>query len=252
MSRVSLRDLHIEDEAAFRHVGWYGDLKAVMARPPQAFAVLEGEASRPGDARLLNLAFWQPGDVAEVLCEPVISADQLMHSAWHVLGCNALGAAARTALGLLLVESVASAFDIYLVGRVLGHCPDALFLQTQVPAMADAAEEAGLSDDGFAALLQRAADEPEECFEQLQQLLFSVASQLLEARDVDAAKAVLLAHRRATFAPLLHHYELVTWVLYARCYGAGGSAAAVAQSAAALAEGHALKWLRHHWLNKQC
>ena len=248
VSRVSLRDLHIEDEVAYRHVGLYAELKAVMARPHVTFGVLDASSAGRDDAQLLNLAFWQPGDVAEVLSEPVITADQLMHNAWHVLAQDAFGEAAGSAHGLLLAEAIASAFDIYLVGRLLGHSPDAQFLQTQVPAMADAAAEAGMDDDGFASLLQRAASEPEACFDALQQLLFTVAKELAAATGIDAADDVLQAHRGHPFAPLLHHYELVTWVLYARCYGSDSDTAAVEQIQAAMAKGNGLEWLSEHWL----
>ncbi len=248
ITRVKLRELAIDDEADFRHVGLYPDLKAVMAGEGVHFGVLDGPCAGPSDAQLLNLAFWQPGDVAEVLSEPVIAADQVMHSAWHALAFEALAEAGASALGLLLAESIASAFDIYLVGRLIGHAPEAQFLQTQVPAMRDAAEDANMADDAFEALLQRAAEQPEACFSQLQSLLFRVASELLQSPDIDRAHTVLQAHHSEPFAPLLHHYELVSWVLYARCYGSGSSDK-VAQTWAAMRSAQCtLTWLSDTWL----
>ena len=39
---------------------------------------------------------------------------------------------------LFFAESIASAFDVYLVGRLIGQRPDSDFLQTQLPIMREA------------------------------------------------------------------------------------------------------------------
>jgi len=221
LQRISVEDLHIEDESSFRHVELYGRLKAALRAIGSVFCHPEAATSIAGedDARLLNLAFWRPGDVAEVLPDDVITADQLAHNAWHAVVRRGLGDEAASADGLLLGEAIASAFDLYMVGRLLGHAPESQLLATQVPAMADAAAAAGLGEAAFAALLERCSREPEASFEQLRQLLFDVSVALVACDGVDEAATVLEAHASHHFAPLLHHYELSTWVLFARCYG---------------------------------
>jgi hypothetical protein len=153
-----------------------------------------------------------------VLTEAAISADVVAHVAWHHAARRALGPAAASAGGLFLAEAVASAFDLFLVGRLLGHAPDAAFLETQVPAMADAASAAGLSDDDFEALLQGVSADPDRAFEDLRELLFDAATALVSCRDVDAAAGALERFDAHRFAPLLHHYELSNWILYARAH----------------------------------
>src|SRR6202012_2696764 len=104
----------------------------------------------------LNLTFWDPGEQGDVLASDVIPADVVTHVAWHHLARRALDkvGAGTSADALLLGEAIASAFDLHLVGRLLGHAPDAQFLETQVPAMAEVAEAAGLDEAGFEALLE--------------------------------------------------------------------------------------------------
>ena len=217
MRTMSLLELHIEDEASFRHVAIYADLKAALRRHDAKFCVDDA-------AELLNLAFWRPAGVAEVLRDEVISADQVAHNAWHVVAAAALGDAAQSKEGLLLAESIASAFDIYMTGRLLGHSPDALFLTTQIPAMREAAELAGFEERQFTALLTAASDEPEKSFEQLRQLLFDVSTELVACDGIDDAARIMQQAAEHPFAPLLDHYELPTWVLFARAYGHDASA----------------------------
>lgn len=212
MRTVAFEQLHIEDEPSFRHVAIYADLKAALKRSGAKFGIDDA-------AQVLNLAFWKPGDIAEVLHDDVIAADQVAHNAWHVVAGAALADAAASKEGLLLAEAIASAFDVYMVGRLLGHCPDSLFLTSQVPAMGEAAELAGLDDEGFATLLNAASEEPETSFEQLRQLLFDVSTALVASDSIDDAARIMKQHADHPFAPLLPHYELPTWVLFARAYG---------------------------------
>ena len=154
---------------------------------------------------------------------------------------------------LFLGEAIASAFDVYLVGRLLGHAPRSTFLATQVPAMAEAAREAGLlSDDSFAALLERIAASPEHAFEDLRALLFDATCALSACST--AADALPSPSRRFdghAFGPLLHRYELSNWVLYARAYAR--TAACPDEHVHAIdrtlrAEEDALAWLTNSWV----
>lgn len=211
-------DLEIEDEKSFRHVKLYADLKEVLRLAEYKFRVMpEGPLARWDRALLLNLTFWGADTGGDVLVDTVLDADVVTHVAWHHLASRALapGGAPQSADMLIFGEAIASAFDLYLVGRLLGHSPDSSFLATQIPALADAAD---LPEDEFEDLLEGVVRDPEQAFEDLRRLLFDVTTDLLGCASLDEALAVLAKHDGHRFAPLLHRYELSNWVLYARAY----------------------------------
>ncbi|MBX3216083.1 MAG: hypothetical protein KF850_28845 [Labilithrix sp.] len=218
----TIDELTIEDERSFRHVALYGDLKEVLRRDRYGFRVLpESSAGRWDRALLLNLTFWGASAGGDVLVEDILPADVVAHAAWHHLAARALADAPGAPLSsdaLFFGEAVASAFDVYLVGRLLGHAPRSTFLATQVPAMAESAHEAGLSEGDFDALVQGIASDPDRAFEDLRQLLFDATTSLTACNGADEALAVLGRFDEHRFASLLHHYELSNWVLYARAY----------------------------------
>jgi hypothetical protein len=219
---ATLEQLTIDDEPSFKHVALYGDLKAILLRDGYRFRALAGDASGRWDRALfLNLTFWGADAGGDVLHEERIPADVVAHAAWHHLAARALApseGAQLSADALFFGEAIASSFDLYLVGRLLGHSPRSTFLETQVPALADAAAAAGLDDDAFDALLQSVAADPDRAFEDLRQLLFDAATTLLGAKDVEAALPLLARFDDHRFGALLHHYELSNWILYARAY----------------------------------
>ncbi|MCC6552591.1 MAG: hypothetical protein IT372_06140 [Polyangiaceae bacterium] len=256
---VTLDDLTIDDERSFRHVGLYADLKEVLRRDGYRFRVPVSGASWDR-VLFLNLTFWSPSDPADVLEGDHIAADVVAHVAWHHLTSRALcpgadpalaGAAPRlTADGLLLGEAIASAFDLYLVGRLLGHSPGSELLETQVPAMAEAAEAAGLAEEGFEALLGEIAADPERAFEDLRSLLFDVTTALVRCDSLTRAAELLDGFGGRRFAALLHHYELSTWILHARAHGASLDPDPAARDidAALRAAPVSLDWLEARWL----
>ena len=248
----TLDDLRIDDEASFRHIALYDALKQALRRDGYRFRVAEG--SSWDRVLFLNLTFWDPSEQGDVLVEPRLDADVVAHVAWHHLTRAALGAAKPSAEALFLGESIASAFDLYLVGRLLGHAPDAQMLETQVPAMAEVAAGAGVDEDGFEALLGEIAADPDRAFEDLRELLFDASAGLVRctgAAEGAAALAKFDAHR---FAPLLHHYELSNWVLYARAHTPRAEAPDPAVRAiddALRAAPVALDWLERAWLGNE-
>jgi len=259
---ATIDDLAIDDERSFRHVALYADLKEVLRRARYAFRVLSpGTSSRDAPrwdrALFLNLTFWGAGDGGDVLMERRVPADVVAHVAWHHLAARALEAgpcAKLSADALFLGEAIASAFDVYLVGRLLGHAPRSTFLETQVPAMAEAADAAGLDEDGFERLLEEIAEDPDRAFEDLRALLFDAATSLVACRGAGDALAALDRLEDRRFAPLLHRHELSNWILYARAY-AGDALAPdprVRDVDRALrdqgAAGAALEWLDATWV----
>lgn len=220
---TTLEGLTIDDEASFGHVALYADLRDILQRAKYPFRVLSGEASGRWDRALfLNLTFWAVNAAGDVLVDRHIGADVVAHAAWHYLASAALATgdagAAPSAEALFLGEAVASAFDVYLVGRLLGHAPGSSFLETQVLAMADAAEAAGVAAEDFEELLQGIAANPEQAFEELRALLFDATTTLLACTSAEEAALALARLDGHRFGPLLHHYELSNWILYVRAY----------------------------------
>jgi len=291
---VTLDDLTIEDERALAHVALYARLKQALRRSGHRFLIPAAGAALSWDRALfLNLTYWSGQPVAaagsdgpkrvdadvdvDVRCDDHIAADEIGHIAWHhVVGRELARASAGDAAGgssplsaeaLFFSESIASAFDLYLIGRLLHHAPDSDFITTQVPQIADRAQDAGLSADGFAALLEEIARAPERAFEDMRALLFDVANALLGCAGPRQAQTALDRFTGHRFEPLLHHFEISNWILYARAYGARttGPAAAVLAPDTAPDTGPdtvvrrldallraapvALDWLAEHWVD---
>jgi hypothetical protein len=252
----SFDEVEIEDEGSFAHVALYGLLKHALRESGHRFLVPAAGTRMSWDRALfLNLTFWSGEEGADVLCEGSLAADVIAHAAWHHLVGVAVGRVAGqgspSAAAFLFGESIASAFDLYLVGRLLPNVPDSDFIATQVPIVHDVAREAGLSDAAFEALLAKVVREPERAFEDLRALLFEVSMALFTCRDASEAQVALERVAGHRFGPLLHHFQLSNWILYSRAYAAASPAhdAAVAELHAALqAAPVSLDWLQKHWL----
>ncbi|MSP58784.1 MAG: hypothetical protein EXR72_00300 [Myxococcales bacterium] len=250
--RLELGALRIDDERPLRHIALYPRLKALLIRDQYTFRVPGPATSSDWNRALfLNLGFFRPGDAADVLVDERIPADVVAHVAWHHLAGRALGPAGKTADGLLLAESIASAFDLHLVGRLLPHAPRSTFLATQVTAMAEVASSAGLGAADFAALLAAVAGDPEQAFADLRRLLFTALTRLLRAPGTDAAARILAGLAGHRFHALLHHYNLANWILFARAHAVVSPRVdpRIATIDRALARAPvALGWLERSWL----
>jgi len=145
---VGLDDLIVTDEASFSHLALFSQLKLALRQSGQQFRVPQPGSEISWDrAVFLNLTFWNNQEGGDVLCDATIPADVVCHVAWHSLAARKLalngGASpsASCADALFFAEAIASAFDLYLVGRLLRNVPDSDFIATQVPIMAEAAEQ---------------------------------------------------------------------------------------------------------------
>ncbi len=253
LQRVTLDALRIDDERAFSHIGLYAELKQVLQNSQQQFLIPAPGTTLSWDrATFLNLTYWSIGHATDVLCEARIPADVVAHIAWHSLAAKNLhGNAAPTAHAMLLGEAIASAFDLYLIGRMVHHVPDAEFVETQIPIMAEASADAGADETAFTALVESVAQDPERAFEDLRALLFDGACQLLACTTPEAAQTVLESLTEHRFGCLIHHYQLSNWLLHVRAHGAHDEAidAAVADLDTQLrAAPVSLNWLAEHWL----
>jgi hypothetical protein len=256
---VTLDELTIDDRPSMSGVAIYLGLEKVLRRGGHRFRIPEAGAAISWDRALfLNLTYWNQAEEADVLCDHHIPADVVAHVAWHELCSREIGRrrsasapAAASASALFFAESIASAFDLYLVGRLLPHAPDSDFITTQVPLMSECAQEAGLPEAAFSALLEGVVREPERAFEDLRVLLFEAVCALHDCPGVSEAQATLEGFRDRRFAPLLHHYQLSNWVLHARAYAARGfePEAIVTELDQTLRQAPAsLDWLERHWI----
>lgn len=255
---VALDDLIIDDDEAFTALPLYEGLKRTLRESGHRFLVPSADTTTSWDRALfLNLTFWSAAEGTDVLCDEHIPADVVAHAAWHhVVGRELERAAGRgepSAAGLFLAESIASAFDLYLVGRLLSLAPDTDFIATQIPIMQEAAADSGLPGPAFHELLAGICADPERAFEDLRALLFDVTSALAGCREANEAARVLEQHHAHRFAPLLHHYQLSNWILYARAYATDAPARAEAVRALddQLRQAKApVSWLAENWLDR--
>ncbi len=252
LEAVRLGDLEVLDVASFEHVGVFRALRRWLEQSEHTFLVPRDAPISFARALVLNLAFFDPAKPSDVLPERALPADVLAHVAWHALAAERVW---PTVAGRLLGEAIASAFDLYLVGRLLGRAPESDFLATQVPALADAASEAGLDEGDFEALLGAIAEDPDRAFEDLRALLVDVLADLAAARGPEEALAALARRDDHRFGPLLHHYELASWVLSARSTPAprAGELADPGRDparidAALRATPSSVDWLEQHWV----
>jgi hypothetical protein len=256
---LSLDDLTIDDERSFAHVALQARLKQALRRSGHRFLVPAVTAPISWDRALfLNLTFWGAEDGADVLCEDHIPADVVAHVAWHHIVARELArrsadtAARPSTAALFFAESIASAFDLYLVGRLLTNAPESDFITTQVPLMSECAQEAGQSETGFSAMLEAVSRDPERAFEDLRAMLFDAASALVRCEGHAEAVAALDGFSGSRFGQLLHHYQLSNWILYARAYGSRPFAPdpVVAEVDARLRQAPiSLDWLADHWID---
>jgi hypothetical protein len=254
---VSLDELVIDDEASFASIPLYPRLKAALRRSGHRFLLPAGGAPASWDRVLfLNLTYWNGEEGADVLVDEHLAADVVTHIAWHhVVGerVKEAGGVGRSATAMLFGESIASAFDLHVLGRLWREAPGSEFVTTQVPIMSEAAQEAGMTDDDFATLMTNLAEDPDRAFEDLRGLLFDASTALVACRDAVEAEAALERFAGHRFAALLHHFQLSNWILYARAYAAPSPAAdaLVRGFDATLRQAPvSLTWLADHWLDR--
>ena len=251
---LTLDELTIDDERSFRGVALYGRLKEALRASGHRFKVAgPGENASWDRALFLNLTYWSPTEEASVLVDDHVAPDVVAHTALHHVVSRALAraAAADSPAGLLFTEAVASAFDLYLVGRLLPIAPDSDFVTSQVPVMGEAAEQAGLDEAGFARLLEGVAAAPERAFEDLRALLVDAGTALLACTDAGAGHVALEDLGGHRFAPLLHHYQLSNWILYSRAYArasAESDAVVRALDRELRSSPDSLAWIEARWL----
>lgn len=253
---ASLDELTIDDDAILTNIALYRGLKRHMKDCLYRFRVAQpGTAISWDRALFLNLTFWTQQAGADVLCDDHLPADVLAHAALHHIVNEQLalatGDSVPTAAAAFFGESIASAFDLYLLGRLRENAPESDFIASQLPIMAETALQAGLSQAEFDLLVQTIQRDPERAFEDMRVLLFDLLLALHACHGVDDAVAVLTRFASHRFASLLHHLQISNWVLHARAHAKPHPA----QDAAVHAFDNTLRkapcsldWIAQHWV----
>jgi hypothetical protein len=257
---LTLDELTIDDEPSFKGVAIYQRLKEVLRASQHRFKVAgTGENASWDRVLFLNLTFWSSADDASVLCDDHIAPDEIAHTALHHVVGSALArvsaSGAPSPAALLFSEAIASAIDLYFVGRLLSNAPDSEFIASQVPIMAEAAAQAGLDEGGFARLLEGVTAAPERAFEDMRALLVDAGTALLGCADADAAQIALERFAGHRLAPLIHHFQLSNWILYTRAYARGVTREPTSNDDAVhafdrelRASADSLAWIESRWL----
>lgn len=246
---VPLSELSVRGGRALASLGLYRALERRLKRDGYRFRVATDGDAFADRVRFLNLTFWQTGEGGDVLPDPSIDADVVAHAALHHVTAAAVGSRSRAAM--FLGESIASAYDLFLVGHLLRAGKRSAYLDSQVPAMTEAARMAGLGEAEIGALLTKVAEDPVWAFASLRGLLFDVLLALDEVSGADEAAATLDGYSDHPFHPLLHHFELSTWLLYARAWGAPGVDEAVLTADRELrAAPDPLAWIEANWVGQ--
>ncbi len=249
LRRVPLADLTLRGERAFRTLPVYATLKKMLLADGFTVRVPDGAHPHHDRVTFLNLTYWNARDPSDVLADDTLEADVLAHAGWHHAARKAL-TGAPTAAAMFLGESVASAFDLYMVGHMLRQGKQTSYLASQVPRMTSAALDAGMSEEAWAERLGEVAADPDRAFADLRELLFDAASALVACPDLDDAAAILEGFATHRFHGLLHHYELSNWILFARAYAAPPDEHddALTMDRAMRAAPELVPWLEAHWI----
>lgn len=164
-----------------------------------------------GLARLVNLLHWDASENLEYLDGEGVLADQIIHFAvHHVMNrfnqCN-------TAKGMLFAECMASAADVYLVGKLSQAGEETDFLQDTLESFSTYYEMYAVDETHLELMLSTILEQPFKAMMDLANYLFQFGSALLGAQP-DLEKLIQLQEHFSY--PLVHHYNISNWILTIR------------------------------------
>ncbi len=207
-------ELVIEDEADYRAAG-LGRLLALscgfLERAGVRFGVMpEGR----GTARLASLLSWQVAERLELLDEACVASDQLVHFALHQMVDRRLGH--DDPYAVLLAETIASASDLYLLGKLAATDREPAFLVDTMESFSAWFELYAGDPDDLERLLASTVADPYAAMRSLCRYLLAATAPLLYPRDERSVTDTLTKAARDRAYPLLHHYNTTNWVLSIR------------------------------------
>ena len=163
-----------------------------------------------GLARLVNLLQWDVGQQREYLDGDIVAADQVVHFALHQIWDKKIGSAHPHTM--LFAECMASASDLYLLGRLSQAGEETDFLMDTLESFGSYYEMYG-TEEQLEELVTRIVEAPFETMIEAAAYLYHLGCRLLEpSTDMGA----LLEFQDHLMYPLAHHYNISNWILTIR------------------------------------
>lgn len=165
--------------------------------------------SAPGVARIINLLSWSVNDRREYLDQPEVFADQVIHFAAHQVVAEVWGA--ETPASMLFAEAVASACDLYCLGKLSAAGVETEFMADTLASFADYYEQYAAEEEDYESVLERLLEGPHEAMAELAEFLYDTGAQLCRAKDEAEMAEVLIPLADEIWYPMLFHYQVVHW-----------------------------------------
>jgi hypothetical protein len=172
------------------------------------FAVI---AEGRGMARLLNLLCWDAASGTEFLDDQEMPADQAIHMAIHQVIERDLGS--TTPEHMLLAETIASASDLYLLGKLAKAGEETAFVTETMESFSFYYETYAAKAEHLETLLQAVLTSPFMAMSQVADFLFETGLLLFQPLSNAEALRACTAH---AFYPLIHHYNITNWIMAIR------------------------------------
>ena len=204
---LALSDLAIDEADAFRRAGIDLLDAALPLLKNHRFIVTPGK----GLARLADLLNWRAGALCEHIDRRGVSADQVIHFAiHHVLDQNL---EENHPGAVLLAECLASASDLYLLGKLSQAGEETAFLSDTIESMCSYYEMYAAEPDHLEQFFAAFLENPFETMVETACFLFHFGAAFLKS---EPDLAVLTRFSENARYPLVHHYNLTNWILTIR------------------------------------
>lgn len=167
-----------------------------------------------GLARLVNLLFWRAGERREYVDGSALYADQVIHLALHQLVDTLVSRSHPR--GSLFAECLASASDVYLLGKLMGGGEETDFLRDTLASFGTYYEMYAHGEGDLERIIRQLRDDPFAAMTGLASFLEFFCLTLLESDTGEEARQKLLPLTTHRFYPLVHHYHTANWVLSLR------------------------------------
>ena len=167
-----------------------------------------------GIARLLNLLQWEADGGLEFIDGQGTHADQLIHLGLHRLCDHKLGSADPGAM--LYAECLASASDIYLLGKLSLAGEETDFLADTLESFSSYYELYSHHESHLEQLLSQLQNNPYTTMLAVADYLFQFCLCLLYPTNIEAVGRELETMADHVYQPLVHHYNTANWILTIR------------------------------------
>ena len=204
---LALTDLTIYEAEPFRRAEIGLLDAALLVLKDHRFIHLPGK----GLSKMVDLLNWRAGARCEHIESRGIFADQAVHFAIHHVLEGVLGG--RQPQTVLLAECVASASDMYLLGKLSEAGEETGFLSETIESYCSYYEMYAAEAEQLEHLLSAFLDDPFKTMAETAIFLFSFGTALL---GPNWNRAVLTEMTANPYYPLVHHYNLTNWILSIR------------------------------------